>query len=93
MTREEAIKEINKEFEPAFANYMITALTEGATKSDGWLRFSRREQMMSENKEKNITEELEEVMVNVCHNFCKYNNKGKCQWIAEGHECPLNKLC
>ena len=34
MTREEAIKEINKEFEPAFANYIITALTEGATKSD-----------------------------------------------------------
>ena len=34
MTREEAIKEINHVFEPAFANYIITALTEGATKSD-----------------------------------------------------------
>lgn len=34
MTREEAIKEVNKAFEPAFANYIITALTEGATKSD-----------------------------------------------------------
>ena len=34
MTREEAIKEIEKAFEPAFANYIITALTEGATVSD-----------------------------------------------------------
>lgn len=34
MTREEAIKEIKKVFEPAFANYIITALTEGATVSD-----------------------------------------------------------
>lgn len=34
MTREEAIKEINKAFEPAFANYIIIALTEGATVSD-----------------------------------------------------------
>ena len=50
--------------------------------------------MMSEDKEKSITEELEEVMVNVCHNFCKYyGNHGECQWIIEGHECPLNKLC
>ena len=34
MTREEAIKEIEKAFEPAFANYIITALAEGATVSD-----------------------------------------------------------
>lgn len=34
MTREEAIKEVEKAFEPAFANYIITALTEGATVSD-----------------------------------------------------------
>ena len=34
MTREEAIHEIEKVFEPAFANYIITALTEGATSSD-----------------------------------------------------------
>lgn len=34
MTREEAVKEIEKAFEPAFANYIITALTEGATISD-----------------------------------------------------------
>ena len=34
MTKEEAIKEIEKAFEPAFANYIITALTEGATVSD-----------------------------------------------------------
>lgn len=34
MTREDAIKEINKVFVPAFANYIITALTEGATVSD-----------------------------------------------------------
>ena len=34
MTREEAIEEVNKAFEPAFANYIITALTEGATVSD-----------------------------------------------------------
>lgn len=34
MTKEEAVKEIEKAFEPAFANYIITALTEGATASD-----------------------------------------------------------
>jgi hypothetical protein len=34
MTREQAIEEINKAFEPAFANYIITALTKGTTVSD-----------------------------------------------------------
>jgi hypothetical protein len=34
MTREEAKKEIEKVFEPAFANYIIEALTKGATVSD-----------------------------------------------------------
>lgn len=34
MTREEAINEINKVFTPAYANYIVTALTEGATVSD-----------------------------------------------------------
>lgn len=34
MTKEEAVKEVEKAFEPAFANYIITALTEGATVSD-----------------------------------------------------------
>lgn len=34
MTKEEAIHEIEKVFEPAFVNYIITALTEGATSSD-----------------------------------------------------------
>lgn len=34
MTREEAKAEINKVFEPAFANYIITALAEGATPSE-----------------------------------------------------------
>ena len=34
MTKEEAVKEIEKAFEPAFANYIITALTEGTTVSD-----------------------------------------------------------
>lgn len=34
MTREEAIQEVNKAFEPAFANYIVKALTEGATTSD-----------------------------------------------------------
>ena len=34
MTKEEAVKEIEKAFGPAFANYIITALTEGATVSD-----------------------------------------------------------
>lgn len=29
MTRKEAIEEVNKAFEPAFANYIITALPEG----------------------------------------------------------------
>lgn len=43
MTREEAKAEINKVFEPAFANYIITALTEGATPSERktgrWIKF------------------------------------------------------
>lgn len=34
MTREEAKKEVEKVFEPAFANYIIKALTDGATESD-----------------------------------------------------------
>ncbi len=34
MTKEEAMREVNKAFEPAYANYIITALTEGATTSD-----------------------------------------------------------
>ena len=41
MTREEAVKEIEKAFEPAFANYIITALTEGATVSDIQHRWGR----------------------------------------------------
>jgi len=34
MTREESKAEIRKVFEPAFANYIIVALTEGATPSE-----------------------------------------------------------
>lgn len=34
MTKEEAKTEIEKVFEPAFANYIIKALTDGATESD-----------------------------------------------------------
>ena len=34
MTRKEAINEINKVFTPAYANYIVTTLTEGATVSD-----------------------------------------------------------
>ena len=41
MTREEAVKEIEKAFEPAFANYIIIALTEGATVSDIQHRWGR----------------------------------------------------
>lgn len=41
MTREEAVKEIKKAFEPAFANYIIIALTEGATVSDIQHRWGR----------------------------------------------------
>lgn len=39
MTKEEAIHEIEKVFEPAFANYIITALTEEATSSDKEQQF------------------------------------------------------
>lgn len=34
MTKQEAIQEVNKAFEPAFANYIITAFEEGTTESD-----------------------------------------------------------
>ena len=49
-------------------------------------------ELITESGKKSITEELEEMAVNVCHNFCKHNNKGKCQWVLEGHICPLGKL-
>ena len=55
-------------------------------------RFSRGAKITGENKGKSITEELEEMAVNICHNFCKHNNKGKCQWVLEGNICPLRKL-
>jgi hypothetical protein len=41
MTREEAINEINKVFTSAYANYIVTALTEGATVSDIQHRWGR----------------------------------------------------
>ena len=43
MTKEQAIEEINKAFEPAFANYIITALTEGVTISDKALEQDNKE--------------------------------------------------
>jgi rubredoxin len=49
MTREEAIEEINKVFEPAFANYIITALTEGVTASDKALEQEPCEDVVSLN--------------------------------------------
>ena len=42
----------------------------------------------SKEKEKSITEDLEEMAVNIC----KHNNKGKCHWVIEGNICPLRKL-
>ena len=43
MSIEEAKAEINKVFEPAFANYIITALTEGAIPSERrWIPVSER---------------------------------------------------
>lgn len=45
MTREEAKAEIRKVFEPAFANYIITALTDGATPSERkekWIPVAER---------------------------------------------------
>lgn len=41
MTREEAINEINKVFTSAYANYIVIALTEGATVSDIQHRWGR----------------------------------------------------
>lgn len=41
MTREEATNEINKVFTSAYANYIVTALTEGATVSDFQRRYGR----------------------------------------------------
>lgn len=55
MTREEAKAEINNVFEPAFANYIITALTEGATpsehKSCEWNEIKKRPMDDEERKE------------------------------------------
>ena len=55
MTREEAKAEINKMFEPAFANYIITALTDGETpsehKSCEWNEIKKRPMDDEERKE------------------------------------------
>ena len=58
MTREEAIKEINRVFEPAFANYIITALTEGATISDKALEQEPCEDVVSRSDVRKIAKEM-----------------------------------
>ena len=72
MTREEAIKEVNKAFEPAFANYIITALTEGSTVSDGCEDCVSRQSVHDEmiryefhSSDMTITEFVEDVLPSV----------------------------
>ena len=52
--------------------------------------------LTDEMREKNIMEQLEEVIENICDNFCKYtetcDENAECQWIREGNTCPLDKI-
>lgn len=67
MTREEAIKEINKVFEPAFANYIITALTDSITVSDKVLDQTRwipvNERLPEKNVEVLVTTKYDEIAI------------------------------
>lgn len=49
---------------------------------------------MTKNKEKTVYEIIEEVVVKICEDYCKYPNI--CQNESDMHkicaECPLNRL-
>ena len=64
MTREEAIEEINKVFEPAFANYIITALTEGVTASDKALEQESCDDCISRQSVKRKLQEHHDLFIN-----------------------------
>lgn len=44
-----------------------------------------------------ITKQIEQVAENICDNFCKYRDtcdeNCECEWLRNGNECPLAKLC
>lgn len=44
----------------------------------------------------NITHILESVCEDICDNFCKYrdtcDDNCECQYIRDGHSCPLDKI-
>jgi hypothetical protein len=72
MTKEQAIEEINKAFEPAFANYIITALTEGATVSDKALEQQPSDDCVSRQA---VLETIEDCNSDGLKDiFCSYND-------------------
>lgn len=61
MTKEEAIHEIEKVFEPAFANYIITALTEEATSSDEEQQFCEDMRDATEEERKSTKDYIDSI--------------------------------
>ena len=73
MTKEQAIEEINKAFEPAFANYIITALTEGATVSDRALEQQPSDDCVSRLELLKAMDTWDK-FGNSCHNMFRLDN-------------------
>lgn len=46
--------------------------------------------------DKSVTRIIEEVVNDICNNYCKYRDTSddncECEVIRNGGECPLNKL-
>lgn len=91
MTKEDAIKEVNKAFEPAFANYIITALTKGATVSDRCEDAVSREQALLALTGKNLSAKSAEELIRLFNKRIKAlppveptREKGK--WIIDDKE-------
>lgn len=44
----------------------------------------------------NIREIINQTVEDICDNFCKYretcDDNAECEWIRNGHDCPLDKL-
>lgn len=94
MIIEEAIEEINKVFEPAFANYIITALTEGVTVSDKALEqepcgdaISREEVMDVLSDSINDDKDYHRAVV-LLNNLPSVTPKEKTRWIPVSERLP-----
>lgn len=52
--------------------------------------------MKKSNEAPSITELIEQVSELICDSFCEYrhtcDDNCECDWIREGHKCPLDHL-